>query len=359
MRRGQIEHPRPARGSSASKAWWMMKILCLTNIYPSAREPSSGSFVRDLVEDLRELGLDVHVLAFSGRERRRAYAEAGLAFRRIIRAGNFDLVHAHYGLTGVLAVAQRRVPVVVTFHGSDTGNSRVRWQAWFSWVAARLSTPIFVSRDGALRLGCTNAAVIPAGVDIDLFQPRPRTEARSALGWPAKGRYILLPGARSNPDKGADLFDATIDEVRKHVPHVTSVSLEGFSREQVADVMNAVDVTLVTSDFEGSPVAVKESLACGTPVVAVPVGDLPQLLSKLPGCAIVLRDSVALADAIIGAFSSGRDPMLRERAERLSRRRVAKRTIALYESVLGDLSNSAVANDSEGVDSSSEDGTSQ
>jgi teichuronic acid biosynthesis glycosyltransferase TuaC len=355
--RDQIEHPRPSRGPFARKARRTMKVLCFTNIYPSAKEPSAGSFVRDLVEDLRELGTDVHVLAFSGRERRRAYAEAGLALRRTLRDRSFDLVHAHYGLTGILAVSQRRLPVVVTFHGSDTGNPRVRWQGWCSWLVARASTPVFVSRDGAQRLGCVNAAIIPAGVDIELFQPRPRTEARSVLGWQAEGRYILLPGARSNPEKGAALFDATLDEVRRHVPDVTSVSLEGFSREQVAEVMNAVDVTLVTSSFEGSPVAVKESLACNTPVVAVGVGDLPQLLSGLPGCAIVPRDPVALADAVICALASERSPMLRERAEHLSRRRVAKRTIALYESVLG-RPMSAVAQDLDAFDSRLQDGTS-
>jgi glycosyltransferase involved in cell wall biosynthesis len=311
-----------------------MKVLCFTNIYPSTAEPSAGCFVRDLVEDLRGLDVDVQVLAFSGRERRRAYAKAGLEFRRTVAAGDFDLVHAHYGLTGVLAVTQRNVPVVVTFHGSDTGNPRVRWQAWFSWFVARLSTPIFVSADGALRLGCPNAAVIPAGVDVDLLQPQSRAEARTALGWPNECRYVLLPGARANPDKGAGLFDAAVGEVRKRVRDLTPVSLEGFSREQVAKVMNAVDVTLVTSAFEGSPVAVRESLACMTPVVSVPVGDLPQLLSGLPGCAIVPRDPVALADAIVRAFASGRDPILRKRAERLSRRLVAERTVALYESVL-------------------------
>jgi teichuronic acid biosynthesis glycosyltransferase TuaC len=311
-----------------------MKVLCFTNIYPSAREPSAGSFVRDLVEDLRELGLDVHVLAFSGRERRRAYAEAGLAFRRTIRADSFDLVHAHYGLTGILAVTQRRVPVVVTFHGSDTGNPRVRWQGWFSWLVARASTPVFVSRDGARRLGCPNAAIIPAGVDLDLFQPRSTAEARAALGWSENGRYVLLPGARSKPDKGVNLFDAAVREARKRV-EITPVSLENFTREEVANVMNAVDVTLVTSNFEGSPVAVKESLACMTPVVSVPVGDLPQLLGGLPGCEIVPRDPLALADALLRAFSSGRDPILRHRAELLSRRRMAERTVALYESVVG------------------------
>jgi teichuronic acid biosynthesis glycosyltransferase TuaC len=310
-----------------------MKVLCFTNIYPSAKEPSVGSFVRDLVEDLRELGMNVYVLAFNGREGKRAYAEAGLAFHRTIRAGKFDLVHAHYGLTGILAVGQRRVPVLVTFHGSDTGNPRVRWQGWFSWLVARTSTPVFVSRDGARRLGCPNAAIIPAGVDLDLFRPRSTAEARAALGWSESGRYVLLPGARSNPDKGVDLFDAAVREARKRV-ELTPVSLENFSREEVVNVMNAVAVTLVTSNFEGSPVAVKESLACMTPVVSVPVGDLRQLLGALPGCEIVSRDPVELADAILRAFSSGRDPILRQRAELLSRRRMAERTVALYESVV-------------------------
>jgi glycosyltransferase involved in cell wall biosynthesis len=311
-----------------------MNVLCLTNMYPTKEEPWAGSFVRDLVEDVRALGVGVEVYAFDGRERKRAYAEAGLALRRALRRASFDLVHAHYGLTGVLAVGQRRVPAIVTFHGSDTGDPHVPWQAWLSWFVARLATPVFVSKDGARRLGRPNAAVIPAGVDVELFQPRPMGEARAALGWSEGGRYILLPGARGDPVKGARLFDAVVRELRGRVPDLTPVSLEGFSREQVVDVMNAVDVTLMTSDFEGSPVSIKESLACMTPVVSVPVGDVPELLAGLPGCAVAHRNAVALTGAVLRAFECGRDPALRQRVERLSRRRVAERTVALYKSVL-------------------------
>jgi glycosyltransferase involved in cell wall biosynthesis len=303
-------------------------------MYPTESEPAAGSFVRDLVEDLRALHVGVEVLAFDGRKRKRAYAEAGLRLRRALRNGRFDLVHAHYGLTGFVALSNQRVPTVVTFHGSDTGNPNVRWQAWVSWFVARLAIPVFVSRDGARRLGCSNAAVIPAGVDVELFKPRPKAAARAALGWPERGRYVLLPGSRANPVKGARLFDAVVQEVRRRVPEVTPVSLEGFSREQVADVMNAVDVTLMTSDFEGSPVSIKESLACMTPAVATNVGDLADLLAGLPSCAVASRDPAALADAVMYAFERGSDPALRQRAERFSRRRVAERTIALYESVL-------------------------
>jgi teichuronic acid biosynthesis glycosyltransferase TuaC len=252
--------------------------------------------------------------------------------RRVLRRGRFDLVHAHYGLTGVLALGQRSVPTVVTFHGSDTGY--IKWQAWLSWFVARLATPIFVSRDGARRLGCEDSAVIPAGVDVEFFRPRQAAEARAALGWPDEGRLVLLPGARANPRKGVQLFDAVIRELRRRAPEVESVSLEGFSRAEVVDVMNAVDVTLMTSDFEGSPVSIKESLACMTPVVSVPVGDLPELVEGLPGCAVVPRDSSALAKAVLAAFETGRDPALRRRAELLSGRRVAERTVALYEGVL-------------------------
>jgi glycosyltransferase involved in cell wall biosynthesis len=300
-------------------------------MYPTETDPSAGCFVRDLVEDVRALGVDVEVLAFDGRQRKQAYAQAGLELRRALRWGRFDLVHAHYGLTGVLAIGQRRVPAVVTFHGSDT---HIPWQAACSWFVARLGTPVFVSRDGARRLGCPSADVIPAGVDLELFQSRPKDEARASLGWPERGRYVLLPGARGNPDKGVGLFDAVVREASKRVVDLMPVSLEGFSREQVAQVMNAVDVTLMTSEFEGSPVSIKESLACMTPVVSVPVGDLPQLLAGLPGCALAPRDPVALADAMLRAFECGGDPALRQRVDRLSRRRVAERTVALYETVL-------------------------
>jgi teichuronic acid biosynthesis glycosyltransferase TuaC len=310
-----------------------VRVLCFTNMYPSETEPWAGSFVRDLVEGVRALGVDVEVLAFDGRTRKRAYAEAAIALRRALRDKRFDLVHAHYGLTGLAALAQRHVPTVVTFHGSDTGNPRVKWQAWVSWIVARRTTPVFVSRDGARRLRCPEAEVIPAPVDTDLFQPGSAETARRSLGWPAGGRYVLLPGARANLDKGARLFDEVVQKVRREVPDLRSVSLEGFERSQVVDVMNAVDVTLMTSAFEGSPVSVKESLACMTPVVSVPVGDVPELLARLPGCGIAPRNPDSLADAVLAALAHRPDTALRRRAEEFSRARISERTVELYRRV--------------------------
>lgn len=309
-----------------------MRVLCLTNMYPGVSDASFGTFVKEQVDDLRTLGVDIAVVAFDGRRDRAAYARAVGAVRQAVRDGAVDLVHAHYGLTGAVALGQRRVPVVVTFHGSDAG--LVRWQAAISWCVARGATPVFVNDDAARRLGRPHAPVICAGVDMELFTPRGRRECRRELGWDEDGRYVLLPGARANAVKRADLFDASMAVARRSDRAIRAVSLEGYTRAAAAGVLNAVDVTLMTSDDEGSPVAVKESLACATPVVSVPVADVPGLVAGLPGCAVAPRDPRALAGAVLAALDAPRSSALRRRVEPFARPRIAERTLALYRSVL-------------------------
>lgn len=318
--------------SSRPAAVRELRVLVVTNMYPTAGEPWYGSFVRDQVEDLKALGLDVEVLRFDGRADARRYLRAAREMRRLVAGRKFDLVHAHYGLTGAVAALQRRVPTVTTFHGSDYTGA-VWWQRHVSWVVARRSQPILVAAEGRRRLGRRSAVVIPAGVDTELFRPVERAAARRQLGWREDGRYVLLPGSRSAPAKGPRLFDAVLAEVRGIVPETEGVALEGLSRERAALVLNAVDVTLMTSRREGSPVTVRESLACMTPVVSVEVGDVPRVVASLPGCGVYPRDPHALAAGVVRAFAAGRPVELRRRAERYSRRRTAERLAVLYASV--------------------------
>jgi glycosyltransferase involved in cell wall biosynthesis len=308
-----------------------MRVLVLTNMYPKSDEPWFGVFVKDQVEDLRLLGCDVDVLPFDGRRDRSAYLRVAATLRRRLRSTSVDLVHAHYGLTGAVAASQRRVPVVTTFHGSDI--CYIRWQRAVSRVVAARTTPIFVSERAARRVGHPLGTVIGSAVDTFLFAPRDRGEARAALGWPVDGTYVLLPGARANRVKGAPLFDDAVEAARASIPELRTVSLEGYTRSEAALVMNAVNVILMTSLSEGSPVAVKEALASATPVVSVAVGDVPSVLDGLPGCAVVDREPKPLASALILALEAGRPPELRERAEQHARQRVAKRVLDVYATV--------------------------
>jgi teichuronic acid biosynthesis glycosyltransferase TuaC len=308
-----------------------MHVLVLTNMYPSERHTWAGSFVKEQVEDLRALGVDLEVMLIDGIKDRMNYLRGCAKVRRRVAGRQIDLIHAHYGLTGAVALAQRPVPVITTFHGSDT---HIPWQRVVSWLVARRSAPIFVSEAGRAALSCPSAVVIPAGVDISRFSPLPVEEARARLGWSQESHYVLFPAARSNPLKCVSLFERVVEIARERDRGLRTAYLENLSRDQVALFMNAVDVTLVTSTNEGSPVAVRESLACTTPVVSVPVGDMSLLLRGLPGCVVETRDPEVLADAVLEAIRVGKRDELRRRAEETSREQTAARVLAVYEKVL-------------------------
>jgi glycosyltransferase involved in cell wall biosynthesis len=306
-----------------------MQVLAVTNMFPTPTEPWYGCFVKEQIDDLAALGVELDVLHFDGRSDRSAYLRAARETRARLRRRGYDLIHAHYGLTGAAAAfARPRVPLVTTFHGSDYAGPA--WQRAVSTAVARRSLPIVVSEAGRTRLFASAAKVIPMGVDTKLFTPVERRAARRALGWREESRYALLPGSRRNPAKGAALFDAAVESARARVPELVGVALEGLDRHEVALAFNAADVTVVASRNEGSPVTVRESLACTTPVVSVAVGDVPSVISGLPGCAVVPRDPLALADAICTALEAPRDPSLRARAETLSRAAIARRVLDVY-----------------------------
>jgi teichuronic acid biosynthesis glycosyltransferase TuaC len=298
-------------------------------MYPTEKEPWFGCFVRDQVDDLRALGVSVDVLSFDGRSATSEYMRAAGRLRRALRLERFDVVHAHYGLTGAVASTQRTVPTVTTFHGTDAGH--VRWKRNVSWFVARTTYPIFVSRRSARLLGLPDASVIPIGIDTDLFALGDRHAARRAMGWHDDGAFVLFPGARSVPVKNAPLFDEVVDVLRTQGVAVTPVVLEGLTREQVATTMCAADVLLMTSISEGSPLAVREALATGTPVVSVDVGDVRDVVEGLDGCSVTSRDPRALARGVRAALGSVDRNALRDRAARYRRADVAERLIHVYQ----------------------------
>jgi teichuronic acid biosynthesis glycosyltransferase TuaC len=306
-----------------------MRILVVSNMFPTSAEPWFGSFVRDQIDDIAARGHDVDVHSFDGRKHAMEYLRAPRPISARIRSGGYDVVHAHYGLTGATTMLARPpIPLVTTFHGSDY--SGPTWQRFVSMAVARRSRCIVVSEQGRRLLRTPDAEVIPMGVDTQLFIPSDRSEARKALGWNPHARYALLAGSRQNRIKRADLFDAALEVARVTTPNLRGVTLEGFDRKGVALALNAADVVVVASDHEGSPLTVREALACATPVVSVDAGDVPSVIAGLSGCAVVARSPAALAEGIGRALVTERDDDLRRRAELSSRSAIAGRIEDLY-----------------------------
>ena len=130
------------------------------------------------------------MLFLDGPNRKLIYPHGVKLLRDRLRGDSFDLVHAHHGYVGAVALTQRRVPTVLTLHGSDLLGAldiagKLSWGARLSAmgvarVAAFADEVIVLTRQMANRLR-RGSHVIPHEVDVSLFAPVDRGEARRTL----------------------------------------------------------------------------------------------------------------------------------------------------------------------------------
>ncbi|MBR1850504.1 MAG: glycosyltransferase [Bacteroidales bacterium] len=299
-------------------------------IVASGNGGGMAPFVEEQAEALRKAGVEVRLFLVEGHGVM-GYLRNLTRLKDDLNTTLTHLIHCHYGLCGLLATLQHRVPVVTTYHGSDVNDPKV---LPFSRLAARRSRfNIFVSTRLASRCGASRSrsAVLPCGVDTSLFRPISRAEARLQLGLDPSARYVLFAGAFANAVKNAPLAKAAV----ALLPGVKLLELSGYSRREVALLMNAADVLLMTSHSEGSPQVVKEALACAQPVVSVSVGDVPLLLDGVEGCHVVARDPQVIASALVRAMATGRtNGPGRVAALELDNAQVAQKLLSIYKNIL-------------------------
>jgi teichuronic acid biosynthesis glycosyltransferase TuaC len=315
-----------------------VRVLVVTNLYPTARRPALGPFVRDQVEALRAFGdIDVELHSFDPPGGIRPYLREALTLARSHRGSHYDVVHSHYGLTGFCALALRGTRSrVVTFHGDDLRLSKV---APISRLVARLSDlPATVSaglaRSEAAGLGGPGTrrrvAVLPCGIDLERLRPMPRREAREQLGLDPDGRYLLFPADPARPEKRVEL-------ARQLVPDgVELIHYDNTPPERVPLYINSANAVLVTSEREGFGLAPLEALACDVPVLATDVGIAPLALGGIAGtlCAPFQSDSWLRA---LAPHLDHADPRIegRSRAALFGSRRMAERVACAYRDLVG------------------------
>lgn len=311
-----------------------MRVLVVTNFTPDASAPQRGRWIRDQVEEMRRLGVDVEVLGFP--RGRRHYIPAALRLRRLLRREPFDLVHAHYGLVGWCARLAGARPLVVSFHGTDVRHPIVgpmsRRLARSVNMVAAVSRALFAAEDGRAGLpSVPGSAILPCGPDLTRFRPLPRIEARRRLGLDPEGRYLLFPADPARPekrhDRAADLAGACGAEL------LTGGSIDP---DEMPLWVNAANAVLITSDYEGFGLACVEALACDVPVLSTRVGIAPYALAGVSGALCAPFDLDTWAAAARPPLDSS-DPRVEgaARAASLSAARMAERTVVTYRAVLG------------------------
>ena len=285
-------------------------------------------FVRDQVDALRRLpGVEIEVRRFQPGAW--SYPRAAVSLWRAARRGGFELVHAHYGLSGWSALTAGG-PLVVTFHGTDLRHRVVgplsRSLARLIPLPAAVSTSLACKwLPGAGRR--RRVAVLPCGVNLDRFGQRDRREARAALGLDPLRPYVLFAADPSRAVKRYDRARSLIEAL----PRVELLTLQRIAPDDVPNWVNAANAVVVTSDEEGFGLAALEALACNVPVLSTPVGVAPIALTGLDGVLCAPFEPERWLEALRPHIEHD-DPRIagRERAQLFSTERMAQRVLAAY-----------------------------
>lgn len=330
------------RGKGRPKS---LRVLMVTSEWPMPGVPKTTAFIRRQAEFVRRAGVDLDVFPFDGDKNPVKYLRAWAQLRRRLRAQRYDLIHAQFGQSGLLAFP-KRLPLVVTFRGSDVlgivrdgdgAYSRAgrMLQRASRFVARHADAVILVSAHLGDQLR-TKAPVhvIPSGLDFTLFRPMPQAEARQQLGMDPHERLVLFVGRPHQARKRGDLARAAVELLNERMPARLVVAWQ-VEHAQVPLYMNACDVLIFTSMQEGSPNVVKEALACNLPVVSVNVGDVPERLRDVEGCELCADDEPAtIAAALERVLKRGRRVDGQAAVRHLDERLLTEKVLRVYRSVL-------------------------
>jgi glycosyltransferase involved in cell wall biosynthesis len=386
-----------------------LRILTFTTLFPSASRPRHGIFVEQRLRQLMRTGeVQARVVApvpwfplshprygkyaafarTPHREERHGIAIAHPRYpvipkigdscaalllmrwtertvREALRDQDFALIDAHFlypdGVAAVLVAQKLRKPVVVTARGSDVDvlprQPLIRWM--IRWTAARASAVVTVSAAlGSSLVGLGVApdkiTVLRNGVDLDVFQPGDREDARRRWGF--SGPALLSVG-HLVPDKGHDVFLKAVarlptaqalivgegreeSALRRLTASLGIADRVRFQNELPQDQLRscyaAADVLVLATAHEGWPNVLLEAMACGTPVVATRVGGIPEIVqAPEAGRLVEQRTPEAVADAIRSLLESGVDRMAtRAYAEKFGWESTTRGQLALFRRVL-------------------------
>ena len=324
-----------------------MHIGIVTDQFPSNKAPDRGTFVLDLVNQLRSAKVDVTVISHRTNF-------AAMALESFIRSARVDLFDAQFIAPAgvVVTFTPRFAPFVVTVH---------RWDILefpYRWPMARVATSIALrSARGVIAVGRSisedvmkfsprsKVAIIPNAVDTRRFRPDVGfTPLKQQLGISESHRVVLSVG-HLVPRKGFQFLIGAMSLVFRQIPDCSLVIVgDGPLRDSLVSIarkfhlgerfklVGAVpasllpvfyamsDVFVMPSSSEGHCVSILEAMATGKPIVA---SDIPANAESIEENGLLVRpsDSRALARAIITILNDG---TLREGFGRQSRNKAVK-----------------------------------
>lgn len=265
-----------------------MKVLQVTSNYPTEKFPIFGIFMKEQMESLSPLGVESTLFYSNGKENGgfRQHIKSVFKLMPHLWSHKYDVIHCHHAVSGLILLLSGGAffNKCVLSYQNDPDHEYGKW-------VFRLLYPFFnriiIKNNPSKYLNRNKCIYLPNGCNSDFFKPIDRDEAREKLGWDPEKRYILYMDSNKGKrtQKRKDRYDEVLRILRDEYHHdIVSIELSNTPRHEIPTIMNACDLHLMTSDFEGSPNSVKECMCCNTPVVSTPVGNVSEMIGDIDGC---------------------------------------------------------------------------
>lgn len=263
-----------------------MKVLHITNNYPTESYPVFGIFVKEQIQSLENIGIHNEVFFINSRENGKV--EYLISYFRLIwklLINKFDLIHCHHAFSAFICIATLiSIPKkkIISYQSSPDieGGKKlfILNKILFNKIIFKADYSTYKSK---------KIIYLPNGCNMNFFNEIDSKKSKEILGLNLNKKYIsFFDSYVGRTYKRYDRFKNVLNILEKkyNINNVEELLLTNIERKNVPYYINASSLHLLSSDIEGSPNSVKECLACNIPVVSTPVGNVREMISEIQGC---------------------------------------------------------------------------
>ncbi len=303
-------------------------------LFVSSGNASSKSGISPIIENqgksLIKEGIEVDFFPIKGKGAK-GYLKAIFKLREHIKTNHYDITHAHYWISAIVATFAGAKPTVASLMGDD-----VKTKEWYKWIIYIFykffwAKTVVKSKDMYNAFGQKGVAIIPNGVDMQRFKPIDREEALNFTKWDRDKKHILFTSDPAREEKNFTLAKEAVDLLNDK--NIELHYLKDIPNSNIPYYYNSADVVVLTSTREGSPNAIKEAMACNIPIVSTDVGDVKDVISKTKGCYIASFEPKDFSNKIKLALEFNQRTTGRKDIEYLNETNIAKKIIKIYKEV--------------------------
>ena len=251
-------------------------------------------FIKEQGESLKKLDIEVDYYPVIGKGLM-GYLDAGFKLRKYLKNKHYDVIHAHFTLSGCAAVlGSGKIPVVLSLMGSDAygeyigDNKVVLWSRYMTmltlliqpFVKAIISKSDNIEKYVYLK---KKSFIVPNGIDTKKFNGS-SINKNNTPDFNTESKRVLFLGSKTSVRKNLKLVQNAMSKL--NLDGVELINPYPISHEDIPTYLKSVNVLAMCSFMEGSPNVIKEAMACNCPIVATEVGDVKWVLGKTPGCYI-------------------------------------------------------------------------